>query len=381
MSGWAKRSAVLVSRSGDVGEAKALLNCLDVEIIGIVELGKCFRPDRNTYLGKGKLGSVKAMFDGANPDLSTLYVYDRLHPRQAINLMKVLGVSVKDKVGLILEIFAIHAGSREAKLQIEMAELLHRMPLIKEWIRKAKLGELPGYMGPGRYAVDAYHTHMKSRLARIRKELMSIRKRRKIERKQRARYGIPQVAIGGYANAGKTTLFNKLTGAAKPTGPEMFTTLSPKTKATYLNGTKVAFVDTVGFIKDVPHEVIEAFYATLEQIADADLVLLVIDSSEPVDIIKNKVGASLDTLIKIGYIGKPLIAVINKVDKTPDSGLSSALAVSEILSRKYSWEWSIVRTSAISGYGIEWLKEEIIKRLPQRVVSKQQAHANLKKSN
>jgi len=367
---WAKRQAILIAYRKDVSEALALIRGLGTEVVDVVELSNWFIPDKSTYLRAGSVRRLRDLTSRKNPDYFTIYVYDSLKPRHKINLMKELRVNVRDKVELILEIFAIHAGSKEAKLQIEMAQLLHSLPLIKEWINRSKLGELPGFMGPGEYAADTYYSHVRKRIAKIRKELKLLRERRAHERERRLRWGIPHVAIGGYANAGKTTLFNLLTNESKPTGPEMFTTLSPKIGVRVLDGRKVAFIDTVGFIKDLPHEVIEAFHATLEQITSSDLTLLVIDSTESPAMIKEKVYSSLNILSRIGYVGKGLIAVINKVDRLRDRGVSAALAATEVLESNYFWDWDIVRISAKNGYGLDWLLEEVRERLsrPQGLV-------------
>ena len=299
-----------------------------------------------------------------------LIIYDELKPRHKVNLMRELGIEVLDKIELILQIFALHAGSKEAKLQIEMARITHQLPLIKEWIRRAKLGELPGFLGPGAYAIDTYYKHMKRRLAKIKRELAELRDRRSRERERRRRFGWPQVAITGYANAGKTTLFNTLTNESKPVGPEMFTTLTPKAKGAYLDATKdvkVIFVDTVGFIKDIPAEVIEAFYATLEEVSTADLAILVIDSSEPPFMVADKVRTSLKTLLKIGYIGKPLIIALNKIDLLKSDELYDIITkIKEMVSSLYHWDWSIIPISALKGINIDLLREEVIKYIKRR---------------
>ncbi len=352
---WLHKKAVLISREDDLEEALALIKCLDnVDVIKIVSLKRNYRIDSKSYVRKGKLEQLKRELESLEYKVDILYVYDVLKPRQVVNLMKDLRVDVKDKVGLILEIFAAHAGSKEAKLQIEMADILHKLPLIKEWIRRAKMGELPGFMGPGRYAVDAYYTHMRRRLSKIKRELKELRVRRSLARSQRIRKGMQQVAIAGYANAGKTTLFNRITSEHKPVGPEMFTTLTPKSKAASLKGKRVIFVDTVGFIRDVPHEVIEAFYATLEEIALSDLTILVLDSSENPSLLRRKLLSSLDTLRRIGYVGKPLIVALNKID-TVDSADTLIRDVGALLSKHYYWAWRIIPISALKGYGIDIL--------------------------
>ncbi len=351
---WARRKALLIVRRGDLSEARSLLGCLnDVELLDTVVLRNDYRVDSSTYLRRGKLEELKNTLESAG--LSTVYVYDVLKPRQAVSLMREFRAEVRDKVGLILEIFAAHAGSREAKLQIEMADILHKLPLIKEWIRRTKMREFPGFMGPGRYAVDAYYTHIRRRLGRIRRELEELRRRRSIARSLRSRRGMPQVAIAGYANAGKTTLFNRITGESKPTGNEMFTTISPKSKAGYVDGVKVIFVDTVGFIRNVPHEVIEAFYATLEEIALADVTILVVDVSEDEYELRSKLRSSIEILRKIGYVGKPLITALNKVDLLASDPAALAHDVSKFLDSIYPWRHYEVPVSALKGAGINGL--------------------------
>lgn len=360
---WLHRKAVLISREDDLEEALALIKCLDnVDIIKVVSLKRNYRVDSKSYIRKGKLEQLKRELESLEYNVNTLYVYDVLKPRQVVNLMRNLKVDVKDKVGLILEIFAAHAGSKEAKLQIEMADILHKLPLIKEWIRRAKMGELPGFMGPGRYAVDAYYTHMRRRLSKIKRELEELRARRSLARSQRVRKGMQQVAIAGYANAGKTTLFNRITSERKPVGPEMFTTLTPKSKAASLNGKRVIFVDTVGFIRDVPHEVIEAFYATLEEIALSDLTILVLDSSENPSLLRRKLLSSLDTLRRIGYVGKPLIVALNKIDAVDNVDML-VRDVGTLLSKHYYWAWHVTPISALKGYGVNALLKAVCEYL------------------
>jgi len=360
---WLHRKAVLISREDDLEEALALIRCLDdVDVVKIVSLRRNYKVDNKSYIRRGKLEQLKRELESLEYKVDTLYLYDVLKPRQVVNLMRNLRVDVKDKVGLILEIFAAHAGSKEAKLQIEMADILHKLPLVKEWIRRAKMGELPGFMGPGRYAVDAYYTHMRRRLSKIKRELEELRARRTLARSQRIRKGMQQVAIAGHANAGKTTLFNRITSEHKPVGPEMFTTLTPKSKAASLNGKHIIFVDTVGFIRDVPHEVIEAFYATLEEITLSDLTILVLDASESPSLLHRKLISSLDTLRRIGYVGKPLIVALNKIDAVDNVNML-VKDVGTLLSKHYHWSWHVAPISALKGYGIDTLLKTVYKYL------------------
>lgn len=344
----------------DKAEVEALLNTLGISDIIFVRLKRRLS-DSNYYLSLGKLKELKQLISESG--VSKVYVYDELKPRQIINLMKELKIGVVDKIGLILEIFALHAGSKEAKLQIEMMKLMHELPLIKEWIRRAKLGELPGFLGPGAYATDAYYYSMKRRYSRIKKELARLRERRKLERIKRSSYGYPQVAIAGYTNAGKTTLFNVLANECKPVSNSMFTTISPKVKGALINGVKVVFVDTVGFIRKVPAEVIEAFYATLEEIAESDLTILMLDCSEELETILSKLKSSLDTLTKIGYVGKPLLVALNKMDLTLSDLNMKLEVVRNYLSSNYMWGFEVIPISALKGLNLDLLKESLIKTL------------------
>jgi len=351
---------VLVTKEDDLSEALALVNSLKPRHVEVIKLRNTYRPDTRTYVRKGKLSKLKSVVDGLSNNgygNTKLVIYDTLYPRQVVNLMRELNVDVIDKIMLILEIFALHAGSKEAKLQIEMARILHQLPLIREWVRRAKLRELPGFLGPGAYAIDKYYQHLKSRLSRIRRELDSLRFRRELERSKRRALGFPHIAITGYANAGKTTLFNKLVGECKPAGPEMFTTLTPKAKRAYMGGLTAIVVDTVGFVRSIPAEIVEAFYATLEEVSSSDLTLLVLDSSEGVDSVLAKLRSSLSTLSRIGYVGKPIVIALNKIDLCSDRGRMVEDAVRSVLPDTYPWRWGVVRISALEEANLDVLKE------------------------
>ena len=353
------RTIVLVVKKKYFEEALSLIRCLNHNnVVRVIKLSNWFYPRARTFLTKPLIEKVRSIIDTDN--VSKVVIYDDLKPRHIVNLVKKFKVDVIDKITLILEIFALHAGSKEAKLQIEMAKITHTLPLIKELIRGAKMGELPGFLGPGAYAIDTYYKHLRRRLARIRRELSELRYRRYLERQRRSRLGYPQVAITGYTNAGKTTLFNVLTGESKPAGPEMFTTLMPKAKGITINGSRVILVDTVGFIRDIPAEVIEAFYATLEEIGAADLTVLVVDSSEHINAVRVELLTSLDILSKIGYVGKPLVVVLNKTDLIDAQYLDRVMdIVKNILTHNYRWRWLIVPISAKEGINIDLLKEVI----------------------
>lgn len=298
--------------SWEEAEARALLETAGYHVAGVVRYR---RVSPSKLLSDAKLEEVaEKARELRGLDYARIIVYDDVRPRDYFRIYRKAGVQVLDRTLLILEIFALHAGSREAKLQIELARLRHELPLVREAIRLAKLRELPGFLGPGGYAVDAYYRYMVSRIARIRAELRELRRRRELERAKRRSAGLPHVAIVGYASAGKTSLFNAITGLRKPVGPEYFTTISPKVRAVSFNGARAVFIDTVGFIMRIPPEIIEAFHSTLEEAARADVILYVVDASEPDTVILEKLREGVRTLRRIGVIDKPMVIAVNKVD-------------------------------------------------------------------
>lgn len=340
MEGWEER------------EAYALVETAGYRVEGVVR----YRPvSRSRLFSRAKLEEIAASARGLRGDEEArIIVYDELKPREYFRVVREAGVEAIDRTLLILEIFALHAGSREAKLQIELARLRHRLPLVKEAIRLAKMRELPGFLGPGGYAVDAYYRYMVSRIARIRRELQRLRERRGLERRKRRSAGLPHVAIVGYASAGKTTLFNMLSGEAKPVGPEYFTTVSPKVKAVGVDGLRFAVVDTVGFISRIPPEIIEAFHSTLEEAAEADLILYVLDVSEEEHVLAEKLSEGLDTLRRIGVIDKPMVIAANKMDLVSDrSELDRVLRLVEAMaSSVYPGLQGVIPVSAATGEGL-----------------------------
>ena len=349
-----RRALLLLPRSTPrwlVREAEALL-----ETAGYTEYGRIYYRRRGSrLLSRAKLREVA---EKAEPlrgdDEARIIVYDDVKPSDYMDIVLEAGVETIDRTLLILEIFELHAGSREARLQIELARLRHRLPIVREMIRRSKLKELPGLRGPGGYAIDAYYRYMVSRIARIRRRLEELRERRSMWREKRRRRGIPHVAIVGYASAGKTTLFNALTGASKPAGPEYFTTISPKTRVRPLDGgIRAAFVDTVGFIVNIPAEIIEAFHATLEEAAWADLLVYVVDVSEEEHVIRRKVDEGVDTLYRIGAVGKPLIVAANKVDLLPEGMVGERVSMLEELFReRYPGFERVIPMSARRGAGV-----------------------------
>ena len=308
-------------------------------------------------LGKGLIKEIGFAAETYRPD--TIIFYGEPQPSTVFNLMRETGRRVVDRVQLILEIFVKHAGSKEAKLQIEMARIRHELPLVREFIRRSKMGELPGFLGPGGYAVDSYYRHLTSRLARLRRELDKLRKLRSSRLENRRKAGMLHVAIVGYASAGKTTLFNKITGLSRDVGPEYFTTLHPKHYRIRALGVDIVFIDTVGFIRDVPPTITEAFYSTLAEISYSDAVVFVVDVSEDTDTIEEKVAAGFDTLSKIGASSVPVIVAANKVDLIEAGELEDRLTRLSGIASLWGAR-SVIPISAATGFNIDRLVGTVV---------------------
>jgi GTP-binding protein HflX len=283
---------------------------------------------------------------------------------QIYNLAKLTGVEVIDRMQLILEIFVRRASTREAKLQIELARLRYELAHAKEKVRLAKMGEQPGFQGLGKYEVDVYYEAVKRQIHTIQEKLREIRRMRSIHRSRRAELGFPTVSLAGYTNSGKSTLFNNLTNENVPVDAGVFTTLSTATRAIEIYGEKFLITDTVGFIDRLPVMLIEAFHSTLEETILSDLILLVVDVSEPIDDVSRKLSASLDIIGEIGAAGIPMIVALNKIDLVPPEELKGKI---EYLSRIYRLKF--IPISALYGVNLDALKEEIFGALGRYIDS------------
>ncbi|MEM4969713.1 MAG: GTPase [Sulfolobales archaeon] len=283
-----------------------------VKTLGIDSVEPLFvrRPNHRYYIQEEIV--KKMISNGEKPDL--IVVYDKLKPWQFYNLSKDLGCDVWDLVLLLLKIFEIHAGTKEAKLQIELSHSKHMIPVVKEYIRMTKLGEQVGFMGPGAYGYESLLRALRMKEVRISRELAAIKARRERLVLSRTKKGYPHVAIIGYTCAGKTTLYNRLTGDRKPTGPMPFKTLSPKSGGGDTPCGRIIFTDTIGFIRKMPSELIEVFHAVISEIRYADSLIFVIDALDPPEEMLEKVDTALDLLEKIGVVDKPMVIAFNKID-------------------------------------------------------------------
>jgi GTP-binding protein HflX len=290
-------------------------------------------------------GAQKIIFD--NP----------LRPVQAYNIAKETGVEAIDRFQLILEIFARRATTTEAKLQIQLAKLKYELTRAKEKVRLAKLGEQPGFMGLGAYEVDVYYETVKRQIQTIIEKLKKIRRKRVLHRERRTELGFPSISLAGYTNAGKSSLFTALTEEEVPIDNALFTTLSTTTRLVKFSRKKFLLTDTVGFIDRLPLTLIEAFRSTLEETIYSDLILLVVDISEPLTTVEKKLSVCLETIERIGASGIPIITALNKIDLLSEEEIQQKF---EKLKEKAP---KPVPISALYGLNIDQLKEEITRTL------------------
>lgn len=291
-------------------ELAELAKTAGAETVGrIVQNREAVHP--GTYIGKGKIEEVKdAIYElGA----TTVITDDELSPAQLKNLENELDVKVLDRTALILDIFALHATTSEGKLQVELAQLKYRSSRLIGMRNYSRLGGGIGTRGPGEKKLEEDRRLIKDRIARLNDELKSVVKNRELTRKQREKSHIPVVAIVGYTNAGKSTLLNKLTDASVLEENKLFATLDPTTRSYETEtGQQILFTDTVGFIRKLPHHLIEAFKSTLEEAKYADIILHVVDASNPDA--EKQMYVVYQTLQKLGIGDKPVVTALNKYD-------------------------------------------------------------------
>lgn len=243
---------------------------------------------------------------------------NRLKPSQSYNLAKATGIEAIDRFKLILEIFTKNAHTKEAKLQIQLATLEYERTHAKQRARLAKIAEQPGFMGLGGYDVDVIHEAINRQIQTILHKLKKMREKRSLHRTRRTELGFLSISLAGYTSAGKSSLFNSLADENAEVNPALFTTLSTTTRLFEFSNRKFLLTDTVGFIDRLPLKLIEAFHSTLEETIYSDLIILVLDISEPVDIIEKKNNICLETIERIGASGIPIITALNKIDSVSE---------------------------------------------------------------
>ena len=353
--GRARQRAFVVAASPeptDLAEMRELLRTAGVATVGeVVQIRD--KPHPNLYLGPGKVDELVPQLKAADANL--IVTDDELSPRQERNLEKQLELPVLDRTAVILDIFAGHAHSAEGKLQVELAQLEYNLARMRGlWTHLERLGAGRGVggigtRGPGESQIETDRRLARDRITALRRRLDHVRTGRAVQRAERERAHLPSVALAGYTNAGKSTLLNALTGAEVGVGDRLFHTLDPTTRTTRVQGRTYLVTDTVGFIRKLPHQLVDAFAATLEETKRADLLLHVVDASAPEEELVAMTRAVDEVLEEIGVGEQPRILVLNKADVL-DEERRTELAFRHP-------EAALV--SAISGEGLDELQERI----------------------
>src|SRR5215212_8450711 len=272
------------------------------------------RPDPATYLGSGKAKELRDLVVSSGAD--TVVCDGELTPGQLRKLEEIVKVKVIDRTALILDIFAQHARSREGKAQVELAQLAYLLPRLRGWGESMSRqgGGIGTRMGGGETKIETDRQHIRRRITKLKKDLKDLARTRDVKRSQRERSGVPQIAIAGYTNAGKSTVLNALTGADVVVANQLFATLDATVRRSELPSGRAATIsDTVGFVGKLPHDLVEAFRSTLEEVSRATLVLHVADASSP-DLLE-QVAAVRTVLADIGAARIPEVIALNKIDR------------------------------------------------------------------
>jgi GTP-binding protein HflX len=301
----------------DLGELRELLRTAGVAVAGeLVQRRESPDPDR--YFGRGKLAELKRAI--ADTGANLVACDDELVPRQERNLEEALGVPVIDRTAIILDIFADHASSADGKLQVELAQLEYNLARMRGlWTHLERLGAGRidggiGTRGPGETQIETDRRLARDRIAALKRRLRHTKGTRSTMRRERERAGLPTVALAGYTNAGKSTLLNALTGADVGVRERLFHTLDPTTRSFEIAGRTYLLTDTVGFIRKLPHQLVEAFSATLEEALGADLIVHVADASVPEGDLHEMLAAVDDVLEEIGAADRARVLALNKID-------------------------------------------------------------------
>jgi GTP-binding protein HflX len=326
------------------------------------------KPNPRTFIGAGKAEEVAAL--AKSSDANVVVFDDELTPRQQANVEDLIpDTRILDRTALILEIFALHATTREGKLQVELAQLEYLLPRLRGmWghLERERLGGGRGArFGAGESQLETDRRIARRRIAEVRRELEHVSGERKLQRKSRARSGIFRVSLVGYTNAGKSTLLNRMTGADVLAYDMLFATLDSTTrKLTLPEGREITLTDTVGFIHKLPHNLVDAFKSTLDEVREADLLLHVVDSSHPQRVAQMR--AVGEVLAEIGAADKPAMYVFNKTDAL---GAHDGEAPAEALARLQRKYPSAVFVSGLTGDGVDALLESIAQEAARRSVT------------
>jgi GTP-binding protein HflX len=338
----------------DLGELSALADSAGAEPVERVVQSRA-EPDPATYIGRGKLEEIAGMVSLSGA--SSVIFDEELSPGQLRALEERLRVKVIDRTALILDIFALHARSREGKAQVELAQLNYLLPRLRGWgeamSRLGARGGGLGTRGPGETKLESDRQHIRRRIAKLRRDIRALARTRETKRSQRQASGIPQTAVAGYTNAGKSTLMRAITGADVLVADQLFATLDPTVRRLKLPGGRHCTVtDTVGFVGKLPHDLVEAFRSTLEEVTLAELIIHVADASSPG--LDDQVAAVRGVLAEIGAGQIPEILVLNKIDRLRGSERVR-------VARRYPRS---IPASAMNGEGLGGLLKALEETLP-----------------
>jgi GTP-binding protein HflX len=338
----------------ELAEVKELARTAGVEPLGVVVQHRA-RPAQRTYVGKGKLEELKERFHAV--DAESVIVDDELDPSQQRFLENALNARVIDRTQLILDIFAQHATSAEGKLQVELAQLEYNLPRMRGmWQHLERLGGGVGTRGPGESQLETDRRLARRRISQLRRRLKDLERQRATRRQERRRTETPTIALAGYTNVGKSTVLNALTGADVSVEDQLFHTLDPTTRGFDHDGRRYLMTDTVGFIRRLPHQLVEGFASTLEETLVADVIFHVIDASAADDEQDRQRAAVDDVLHEIGADDVPMGIVLNKIDRVDPLGRRR-------LANRFP---GAPQVSALTGEGLDELRAELARRFDDR---------------
>ena len=346
------KTAILITydKEDAVNEATALCDSAGYKVPKII---------KQKFLKRPKYGIseeiLKRLEDDAKKIRPDVIVYDEiLKPSQNYNLASKLHRNILDREALILEIFESRVSNSESKLQVKLAQMRYEMSRAREKVRLAKMGEQPGFFGIGKFEVDVYYNDIKHRMETVKSKLKKAGKQRELHRQSRKRLGFKTISLAGYTSAGKTTLFNKLTGEQRQKGDELFTTLSTTVRRLTIKQKAFLISDTVGFISKLPAYMIEAFKSTLEELLYSDLVVVVIDVSDSLFDLKKKFNSCKKTLNEIGVEQDRIIYALNKAELLDQNEILEKV---ECLGLEENKKW--IPVSAKTGQNTKEFKELI----------------------
>lgn len=354
---WTEGSAEIAENS--LAELKALAETAGSQVLDAI-IQRRDKPDPATYIGSGKVDELRQIVADTGAD--TVICDGELSPSQLRQLEEKIKVKVVDRTALILDIFAQHAKSKEGKAQVELAQMSYMLPRLRGWGEalsrqvggRAAGGAGIGGRGPGETKIETDRRRIREKMTKLRREILAMKVARDTKRQERRRHNIPSVAIVGYTNAGKSSLLNRLTNAGVLVENALFATLDPTVRQTQTSDGRIyTLTDTVGFVRHLPHQLIDAFKSTLEEVSDADLIVHVVDGSHPDPF--EQIRAVREVIAEIGASNSMEIIAINKVD------IADPQTVMQILrTEPHSYAFS-VRT----GFGMEGLLQAIENSLPR----------------